>query len=60
MRKYINSLILIILLSLIALFLKKKINPDEIELESSEPPELKVVSNDETTTDDEINEKDME
>lgn len=56
MKKTINSLIVIILLSLIALFLKRKVNTPDIELEHPEP-ELKVVA---ISENDEINEKDME
>lgn len=56
MKKTIQSLIVIIILSVIALFLKRKVNTPNIELESTNEPELTVVAvNDE----DEINENDM-
>lgn len=54
MKKTIQSLILIIILSVIALFLKRKVNAPAIEIETTEP-ELTVVAVDQ----DEINEKDM-
>jgi hypothetical protein len=58
MKNTIRSLILIIILSLIALFLKRKINPNEIELENPEP-DLKVVAINEETNEEEMNENDL-
>jgi hypothetical protein len=63
MRNTIRSLILIIILSVIALFLKRRINTG-IELESTNEPDLKVVSvneetNEEETNEDEMNENDL-
>jgi hypothetical protein len=56
MKRTIQSLILIIILSLIAIFLKRKVNAPEIEIETNEP-DLKVVAVDQDQT--EINENDM-
>ncbi len=58
MKNTIRSLIIIILLSLVALFLRRKINPDEIELETTnEPPDLKVVKVEEDEIIAEINDE---
>lgn len=56
MKRTIQSLILIIVLSLIAIFLKRKVNAPEIEIETTEP-ELTVVAVNEDQN--EINENDM-
>lgn len=56
MKKTIQSLILIIILSVIALFLKRKVNAPEIEIGNTEP-ELTVVAVNEDQN--EINENDM-
>jgi hypothetical protein len=57
MKRTIQSLILIIILSVIALFLKRKVNTPNIELESTNEPELTVVAVNEDQN--EINENDM-
>ena len=54
MRKTIRMSIVLIIVSLILMFLRRRNNG--IEIETNEPPELKVVQNSE----DEMNEKDME
>jgi uncharacterized membrane protein len=59
MRKTIRMSIVLIIVSLILMFLRRRNNG--IEIETNEPPELKVVQNSEDEIiEDEMNEKDME
>jgi len=59
MRKTIRMSIVLIIVSLILMFLRRR--NIGIEIETNEPPELKVVQNSEDEIiEDEMNEKDME